>query len=239
MEYLVISFIAGMLTVLAPCVLPMLPVILGGSIGSKSIIRPLVVIGALVTSVVAFTLLLKFFTLGINESYLKLASVVVISSFGILLIFPQIWEEISCKLHLGSSSQKLLAQSSQREGLLGYALLGASLGPLFSACSPTYFLIVGTILPQSFVVGLINLLVYAAGMFIVLMAIALLGRKLTSKLQWASDSNGIAKKLMGLVFIGMAAAIYFGYDKVFEAWLLNFDWIQALSSVETSVTDKL
>ena len=221
MEYLIISFVAGILTVLAPCVLPMLPVILGGSVGSKSIVRPVIIIASSVTSIVIFTLLLRVFTLNLNEQYLKLASIVIIGGFGLLLIFPHLWEKIAIKLHLGSAAQAYLQSSSKKEGIIGYILLGVSLGPIFSACSPTYFLIVGTILPQSFVIGLVDLLAYAAGMFLILLGIVILGRKLTSRLYWLADSDGLVKKILGLFFIFLAIAIYFAYDKAFEAWLLD------------------
>ena len=64
----IVSFAAGVLTVLAPCVLPLLPVIVGGtaartageSAGSdRTWLRPLVIAASLAVSVVAFTLLLK------------------------------------------------------------------------------------------------------------------------------------------------------------------------------------
>ena len=58
---LVGAFIAGLITVLAPCVLPLLPVIIGGSVtgGTADKSRPLVVTGALVGSLFIFTVLLK------------------------------------------------------------------------------------------------------------------------------------------------------------------------------------
>lgn len=237
MEYLPLSFIAGVLTVLAPCVFPMLPVILGGSIGAKNIIRPIVVVASLAISIIAFTLLIKVFAIGIPENFLKAISAGIIIFFGVSLIFPHLWEKISAKFSLGSSSQNLLQKSSQKKGIIGYIFLGASLGPVFSACSPTYFLIVGTVLPQNFFIGFINLLVYAFGLFLVLMIVAIFGQKATRNLAWASSGQGIFKKIFGVLFILMGIGIFLGYDKKLESALLNNDFFLNLATLESKITD--
>lgn len=61
-----ISFVAGVLTILAPCVLPVLPVILAGSLSEKKKWYPYVVTFSLAFSIVLFTLLLKVSTLFID-----------------------------------------------------------------------------------------------------------------------------------------------------------------------------
>ena len=63
---ILLSLIAGALTVLAPCVLPFLPVIVGGSLGHGSRRRPYLIAGALVVSLLVFTLLLKASTAFLN-----------------------------------------------------------------------------------------------------------------------------------------------------------------------------
>ena len=71
MELLPISFIAGVLTILAPCVLPLLPIIIGGSLTEKSIKRPIIITVSLALSIVLFTLILKVSTafITIPESF--------------------------------------------------------------------------------------------------------------------------------------------------------------------------
>ncbi len=237
MEYFVISFIAGILTVLAPCVFPMLPVILGGSVGAKSLFRPFVVILSLALSIVSFTLLLKFFVIGVPDTILKLFSAGIIFFFGLTLIFPHLWDAIAAKLNLGSTSQGLLQKSAKKEGIWGYVLLGVSLGPVFSACSPTYFLIVGTVLPQNFFIGFMNLLIYAFGLFLVLFAVAIFGRSLTARLSGIMDSHGFFKKIFGVIFMLLAVAIFFGYDKKFESWMLDQPFFLNLATIESKFVE--
>ncbi len=236
MEYFIISFIAGILTVLSPCIFPMLPVVLGGSVGEKNLFRPFVVILSLAISIVTFTLLIKVFAVGIPQNTLKLISAGIIFFFGLTLIFPHLWDVISEKLKLGSASQEMLQKSSQKEGILGYILLGASLGPVFSACSPTYFLIVGTVLPQNFFIGFINLLIYVFGLFLVLFLVAIFGQKITAKFSGMTSSSGWFKKFFGIVFIALAIAIFFGYDKMVEAWMLDQPFFLNLATLETKFT---
>lgn len=61
-------------------------------------------------------------------------------------MFPIIWERISMALRLDRANQ-LAEVASEKKGFLGDVLLGASLGPIFATCSPTYALLFSTVLP--------------------------------------------------------------------------------------------
>jgi len=64
MTLIIVSFLAGIMTILAPCVLPLLPVILGASASeSEDKYRPYIIILSLIFSIVIFSLLLKFSTI--------------------------------------------------------------------------------------------------------------------------------------------------------------------------------
>lgn len=88
-----ISFIAGILTILAPCVLPILPVILAGSVTEKKWWYPYVVTLSLALSIVIFTVLLKASTLFIDipSSFWKYLSGTILLVLGLVYIFPHIW----------------------------------------------------------------------------------------------------------------------------------------------------
>lgn len=222
MEYLFLSFIAGLLTVLAPCVLPVLPIIIGGSLQGRSLLRPFVITLSLALSIVLFTLLLQvFFANAIPKTALQIFSGGIILFFAFTLLFPEWWEKISGKFRFGSKSQEFLAASGKKKGILGMILIGASLGPVFASCSPTYFLILGTVLPQSFSVGLLNLLVYALGLALILFGIAFLGQKFAGKLRSVADPKGGFKKFLGFLFALVGIAIIMGWDKDFEAYILQ------------------
>ena len=93
MNIIIIAFLAGILTILAPCVITLLPVILGGSLGEQDKKKPLIVALSLGASVFIVTLLLKASTLliTIHPQFWQILSGVLITAFGLTLIFPSAW----------------------------------------------------------------------------------------------------------------------------------------------------
>ena len=125
------------------------------------------------------------------------------------------------KFNLAGESNKLLAKSAQNKSFVGEILMGASLGPVFSSCSPTYFLILATVLPQSFFIGLICLIFYSVGLALILLLVAFLGQKCVQKLKWAADPEGPLKKGLGILFILVGLFILTGADKKVQTYILD------------------
>lgn len=223
MEYLPISFIAGILTVLSPCVFVLLPVILGGSFSERSWKAPAVIILSLSLSIFLFTLLLKASTLliDVHPGFWKYLSGGILLCFGLITLFPKMWDEVSSKLGLTSRSANLLDKASAKKGLVGNILVGAALGPVFSSCSPTYAIIVATVIPLEPIAGLINLVAYILGLAIVLGAVAIFGQALVNKTKWASNPEGAFKKVLGAILVIVGLAVLTGADKKFETYLLD------------------
>jgi cytochrome c biogenesis protein CcdA/thiol-disulfide isomerase/thioredoxin len=223
LSLLLIAFLAGILTILAPCVLPLLPVIIGGSLNKENLKPPYLIIASLCLSIVIFTLLLKtgVATLGLNPNTLKAISATLLLLLGLVTIFPHAWEKIAFKLGLSNKSNQFLDQASHQRGAAKDILTGVALGPVFSSCSPTYFLILATVLPTNFFNGVIALLVYSLGLSLSLFAVSFLGQKLIKKLKWATNPEGWFKKMLGILFILVALAIYTGVDKKIEIAILD------------------
>ena len=226
---IILSFVAGALTVLAPCILPLLPVIIGGtSLNSEGnetsgLRHALIICISLAISVLIFSLLLKASTLllGIPQFAWQAISGIIVILFGINLIFPMLWAKVSIKLGIENKSNRFLGQSSKKKGIMRDVLIGAALGPVFASCSPTYALIVATILPQSFVNGLIYLAVYCLGLASVLLAIGVAGQSLVSKLGWATNPNGWFRKSLGIIFIITGLVVIFGIDKQIQTLIIE------------------
>jgi len=234
MELLFFSFLAGILTILAPCVLPVLPVIIGGSLVNRDRLRPFIVTGSLALSIVLFTLFLKSTTafITVPPEVWKGISGGIILLFGIFTLFPLVWGKIEMMLGFGNRSQRLLQDSQKQNGRWGAVFVGMALGPVFSSCSPTYALILATVLPQSFALGVINLIAYAFGLATVLLGVAFFGQKAVSKMKWMADPNGWFKKVLGIIFILVGLAIVFGLDKDAEAFLIESGYFD-VGQIET------
>ncbi len=234
MLLLITSFLAGVLTVLAPCVLPLLPIIIGSS-ASRSKWEPAVVIASLSISIVLFTLLLRFSTalIGVPTYVWSYVSGTILVLLGLVTIFPSVWEKAS--LSFSNKSKEKLQQSAQKQGMLKPIMIGASLGPVFTSCSPTYGLILATVLPASFISGLFYLIVYALGLAFVLGLIAFFGRSLTSRLQGIADGKSNFKKTLGVIFVLVGLAIIFKWDKQIEAALIDRGYYGVTSFEENLV----
>jgi len=221
-SFLLLSFIAGLLTALAPCVLPLLPVIIGGSLnGESNLRRTLVIVGSLGASVFVFTLLLKVSTLliAIPQSFWQLFSGVLLIFFGMVTILPSWWDRIPGVRELYASSNKLVGTGYLKGSTWGDILIGAALGPVFSSCSPTYFVILAAVLPAHVGLGIVYLTAYVVGLALALFAISLLGQKAALWLGVASDSRGWFKKGIGALFVLVGMLILLGLDKRIEAAL--------------------
>mgnify|MGYP002622063758 FL=1 len=237
---IVVSLVAGILTVAAPCVLPLLPVIIGGSIvadgadSRRARWRPYVIVASLAISVVAFTLLLKATTalLGIPTQVWQIISGVIVILLGVNLLFPALWESLSTRLGLGARSNRALDASVQRQSVGGDILTGAALGPVFSSCSPTYALIVATVLPVSFAEGLLYVTLYAIGLAIPLLLVALAGRSAARRLGWLADPRGWFRRTMGVLFVIVGLAVIVGGDKALQTLILDLGWYDPIADLE-------
>lgn len=239
---LALSLAAGVLTVAAPCVLPLLPVVVGGSIvrgesgddQRSRWARPLAIAASLAVSVVAFTLLLKATTalLGVPTAVWQVIAGGIVVLFGINLLFPALWERVMTATGLQNRSNLALNRAHGKGTLGGDIALGAALGPVFSSCSPTYALILATILPVSFAEGVVYIVAYAIGLAATLLLVAFAGQAVVRKLGWMSDPRGIFRRVIGVVFIIVGLAVILGLDKTAQAFILEQGWYDPIAELE-------
>jgi cytochrome c-type biogenesis protein len=234
-----LALAAGILTVAAPCVLPLLPVVVGGAIvrgedERRARWRPFVIAGSLAVSVVLFTLLLKATTalLGVPPQVWQAVSGGILILLGIDLVFPSLWDRLSRAMRLQSRTGAMLDRSMSRQSVTGDILTGAALGPVFSSCSPTYALIIAAILPVSFFEGFLAIVAYAVGLAGMLLLIALLGRKLVRRLGWLSNPDGWFRKTIGVIFVLVGIMVITGFDKQVQTWILDAGLYDPIARLE-------
>lgn len=221
MPLIIIAFLGGILTALAPCVLPIIPVVIGGSIGDNDRKKPYVVVASLFVAIVLFTMLLKGTTLLIMvpDIFWKLISGIFIILFGLTLVFPTFWAKITSKLY--AKSQRALGGASKQKGIGGAILIGLALGPVFSSCSPVYLFILSTVLPTNFAVGLIYIMAYALGLCLVLLLVGIFGQKLLMKFKWATNPYGWFKRTLGIFLVIVGLVIIFGFDRQLQQFVID------------------
>lgn len=249
MVELIGAVLAGMLTTLAPCVLPLLPVIVGGSVAgvigetptsptggggvavavreqtstrASALRRALVITASLGASIFLFTLALKASTalIGIPAEVWQWVSGGLLIALGLVGVFPNIWESVAARLSLQSRSAQRLGAARNRDGLAGQVLTGAALGPVFTSCSPLYGYVIVTVLPAEPARGVTLLIAYVVGLCATLLAIALAGQRVVRRFGWAADPHGWFRRGLGLVFIVVGVLVATGWMRELETWLI-------------------
>lgn len=237
MPLLMLAFLAGALTVAAPCILPLLPVVLTGTVGGgkqDNWSRPLIIIASLSVSIFVFSLLLKATTtlIGVPQQVWQVISGVIVTLFGLNYLFPGIWQQFAVRSGLSGKTGATLQAATTTRGYKGEILLGAALGPVFNSCSPTYALIVAAILPVSLATGVTYLMAYVLGLAVALLLVAWLGRSVVNKFGWAVNEHGWFRILLGLVLLVVGLSVLFGFDKKVQAYVLEKGWYDPISNLE-------
>jgi len=225
MVFLGISILAGIFTVLAPCILPLLPVVVGASETNSRHIsrRAIVVIGSLSLSVIVFTILLKASTLLIDipQTFWSVLSGVIIVLVGIAIVSPSFWTKVPYVNKISLMSNKAVGTGYQKKSYMGDMLMGFALGPVFTTCSPTYLFIIATVLPATFLTGFVYLLGYTVGLAISLLLIAYFGQQIVNRITAHIQTAGRLKQIFGVLIILVGIAVLTGYDKKLESFILD------------------
>lgn len=220
-----ISILAGVFTVLAPCILPLLPIVIGSSDadGRRVSKRALVVIASLSASVILSTLLLKASTLliAIPQTFWSVFSGVIVIFVGITMIFPLVWAKIPYVGRISALSNKALGVGYQKKSYAGDILIGLALGPVFTTCSPTYLFIIATALPATFITGFIYLLGFTFGLALSLLLIAYFGQSIINKVSSHMNTASRLKQIFGILITLVGVAILTGFDKKIETAILD------------------
>src|SRR5256885_5376929 len=125
---LALALLAGIVTIAAPCTLPMLPILLGASVGHTGKLRPAMIALGFVLSFSAVALALGAITriFDFDPNLLRTGAAVLLLGFGLLMIWPTPFEWLSVRI-AGLTGGSLAATTS-RQGNIGGFLLGTTLG---------------------------------------------------------------------------------------------------------------
>lgn len=219
-----LALIAGILTIAAPCILLPLPIILGSSVGQNSKSRPLFITLGFVLTFTVLALALQFIVshLGLNPNALRIGAVVLLALFALFMIWPTPFELFMARMN-GFINKAGAASRNVGAGNLSGFLIGVIIGVIWAPCAGP---ILGSILT---LVALksnsgqasILLLAYAIGAGIPMLAIAYGGQAVTTKIKGIAKYATRLQQIFGVILLLVAASIYFQYDTLLQARLLN------------------
>ncbi len=214
------AFLSGIVTILSPCILPILPIVLSGSVGGKK--RPYGVIFGFILSFSIFTLTLSSIVqlLNIPPNALRFASVFLIVSFGIILFVPQfamVFEKLTARIN---KKQKV---SKSSEGFKGGLVVGLSLGLIWTPCvGPIMASVISLAITQAVDGGsVLIILSYSLGTSIPMLAIMAGGRGLINKFPALLKNSAKIQRGFGIIMILAGLSIGFGLDRQFQTAVLD------------------
>jgi cytochrome c biogenesis protein CcdA len=222
---LVLALLAGVVTIAAPCTLPVLPILLGASVGQTSKIRPAMIALGFVLSFSAVALLLSAITriFDFDPNVLRTGAAVLLVGFGLLMIWPTPFEWLAVRIS-GLTSGSSASSDASGQGNIGGFVLGTTLGLVWTPCAGP---VLGSILTivatskDSAWAGLL-LVVYAIGAAIPMLAIAYGGQAVTTRVRSIARISPRLQQGFGVIVIAFAIASYFQYDTLIVAWLTGF-----------------
>jgi cytochrome c biogenesis protein CcdA/glutathione peroxidase-family protein len=212
-----LAFIEGFALIISPCILPVLPIILSGSLtGDKS--RPLGIVTGFIVTFALFTLfsriLIQFTAIDLNT--------VRHFSFGILLllgiimmsktltdIFNRLTQSLS---NVGSSFQ---SANNPQSGFFGGLLFGGLIGIIWTPCAGPVLaaVIVQVVLQQTTLNSMLVVIAFAIGVGIPMLLIAFLGRRMLTSFGFVRDKSIFIRQILG--FIIVLTVLYFLFFQAF------------------------
>jgi cytochrome c-type biogenesis protein len=226
-----LAFVAGMLTILSPCVLPLVPIVLGSAAQAHRW-GPFALAAGLVVSFtgVGFLIATAGVSSGIDGDAIRMAGAALLVLAGIVLLVPQAQAWLTRVATPLANWANVRQARMERFGLAGQAGIGVLLGLVWSPCiGPT--LGAATVLAaQGQNLGGVAMVMAAFGLGIatVLVALALATRGLLSR--WRGrlmQAGGRGKMVLGSVLAVVGVLIMTGGDKIVEGAIIaaSPDWL--------------
>jgi cytochrome c-type biogenesis protein len=233
---LALAFAAGLLSILSPCVLPLVPIVLGAAVSAHALGAVALAAGlALSFTVLGLLLALVGFGLGIDAGMLRVAAAAIMIVLGIILAVP------SWQARLAAAGGPVSSWADRRfggfasSGLAGQFAIGLLLGAVWSPCvGPT--LGAASLLAsqgRDLLQVALTMVVFGIGAAFPLILLGLLSRATLMRVRSRLMSAGkLGKGLLGAAFIVIGVAIVSGADKRVEAALVDASpaWLTELTT---------
>lgn len=225
-----LAFGAGITTCLSPCILPMLPILLGVSVvraaGEVKAFRyrPIFIMLGFILAFVSTVLLFGASThvFGFSQDTLRTGGIIVLFFSGLLLLIPVLFERVMRPLGRVSNVAHKLGNFAG-PGNFGGLILGVGMGLMWTPCAgPVLASILSLIATEQQDSQTISMLIaYTLGASIPMLIIAYGGQAITSRIRSLTPYTGTIKKVFGVMVIASASAMYFEVDIATTAWAGN------------------
>ena len=232
---LIAAFGAGVLSVLSPCVLPLLPAIMAYS-SERGKLRPLAIVIGLCISFTAMGVIFSAFgsVVYAYRGYMETIAEITIIALGIVMLF-----DLPVFDRLSALAPQLAPQTTQGEGLFGGLLLGLSLGIVWMPClGPLIGSVLMTVIPEGDILyGGTVLFIYSLGLAIPMLGIAYATSTLTGHVRGLSRHSMAIRRIAGGVLILIGLGMVLGVYNLFWGWVVDASY--TIRSDLSGIVDRL
>ena len=231
-----LAFLAGLLSILSPCVLPLVPIVLG-SAASEHRLGPAALAAGVTASFVTIGLFVATigFSLGLDGDRFRLAGAVLMIAVGVVLAMPTLQARLAVAGGPVSDWADARIHAVSSKGVGGQFGIGLLLGAVWSPCAgPT--LGAASVLAaegHSLVQVALTMIVFGVGAATPLALVGLLSRQ--ALMRWRGHllhGGKAAKAALGVGLVLLGVLIVSGFDRDLEAWLVEASpaWLTTLTT---------
>jgi cytochrome c biogenesis protein CcdA len=231
-----LALLAGMLSALSPCVLPLLPIVLGTA-ASEHRLGPVALAAGLCISFVAIGLFVATigFAIGLDAGVFRFAAAAIMIAVGAVLLVPRLQEQFAVAAGPAANWASGHLDTIDKGGLAGQLLVGMLLGAVWSPCVGPTLGAASVLAAQGTDLGQVALtmLMFGIGAALPLLLLGLLSREAMLRLRGRMLIAGSAMKAaLGLVLVLFGLAVASGLDKTIEAKLVDWSpmWLTDLTT---------
>ena len=217
MPDLLLALLAGILTIAAPCTLPVLPILLGASIGQRAGARPTFIAAGFVASFAFVALALNGIAtaLHFDPDTPRTAGLVLLVIFGTLMIWPAAFERLTARVAGAGVALRPITAAQTNFG--GFVLgttpcAGPVLGTILTAVATS----------PDHAHGALLLLTYTIGAALPMLAVAYGGQAISTRLRSVAPYAVRLQQAFGIIVIAFALSAFLQYDAIALAWLGQF-----------------
>lgn len=231
-----LAFVAGLLSILSPCVLPLVPIVLATA-GSKHAYGPAALAAGLALSFTALGLFVATvgFAIGLDAAAFRMAGAVLLALLGLLLLMPGLQARVAAAGGPVSNWAESRMGSLSPEGWSGQFLVGLLLGAVWAPCVGPTLGAASVLAARGEDLGAVALtmLMFGIGAGLPLMLLGFVSREAMGRFRDRLLGAGRTGKLvLGALLVVIAALVITGFDKTLEAAILDVapEWLVSLTT---------